>query len=207
MLAGVLLIYKKAMPERISDIRMIFFFFLIRKKFGIQYVYYIGWRWGLYENILHAPWMLSNEPYGELNVSAVYSHIPDIKPSNINFIGVGVMVQWGSVLSPIKLYYKPWRHLSALPSTCPRWYFPPHFSVERGSAVIGIRTPRNIPLTKKNACFGSLGLKGFWLRTGPQLLLVSLPAVNGIVCSAYSCFFTGNQKGCQPRIPEIYHPL
>ena len=43
----------------------------------MQYLYNIGWHWGLYENILHASWWYSPSRYGEVNIimtSAVYSH-------------------------------------------------------------------------------------------------------------------------------------
>ena len=47
------------------------------KGSNIQYLYNIGWHWGLYENILDTPWMISKEAKGEffsLMASAVYCH-------------------------------------------------------------------------------------------------------------------------------------
>ena len=42
----------------------------------LQYLYNIGWHWGLYENILHASWWYSPSRYGEVNIimTSVYSH-------------------------------------------------------------------------------------------------------------------------------------
>ena len=41
---------------------------IISKAHYIQKLYNIGWHWGLYENILHASWMIFTEPVGELNI-------------------------------------------------------------------------------------------------------------------------------------------